>query len=192
MGGISNQLRQLIPQSTELIELPKGTSRAANAPTSWTGRFWGRTNCSFNSSCAYADTVATLAEFSTKSFGGIDFYEVSLVDGFNLPLRVDPVGGSGQCTSIGCVDDLITKCPQELRTEDGGACRSACNAFNITVHCCSLGSANCRPTLYSQVCIYVLCAESLKFESAFQDVPWSFTLPSLKSCNLQPKHIQIG
>lgn len=134
------------------IELPKGGSRAIHAPPSWTGRLWGRTGCTFNGSangsCTTGDTVATLAEFGLGS-GSVDIYDVSLVDGFNLPLRVDAVNGSGQCASVGCVEDLIQKCPEELRSEGGGACRSACVAFNTTVHCCR--GSTCKPTLYSQL-----------------------------------------
>ncbi|KAI5318149.1 hypothetical protein L3X38_037857 [Prunus dulcis] len=37
---------------------------------------------------------ATLAEFTIAAGGGQDFYDVSLVDGFNLRMSVTPQGGS--------------------------------------------------------------------------------------------------
>ncbi|PQQ10729.1 Glucan endo-1 3-beta-glucosidase [Prunus yedoensis var. nudiflora] len=37
---------------------------------------------------------ATLAEFNIPAGGGQDFYDVSLVDGFNLPMSVTPQGGT--------------------------------------------------------------------------------------------------
>lgn len=37
---------------------------------------------------------ATLAEFQLAGFGGKDFYDISLVDGYNLPMRITPVAGT--------------------------------------------------------------------------------------------------
>ncbi|KAL7090307.1 hypothetical protein ACP275_12G032600 [Erythranthe tilingii] len=134
-----------------LLELRTGATRAIPTPYGWSGRFWGRTGCNFNDSgvgpCDTGDTIATLAEFVTGSGNG-DFYDVSLVNGFNVPMRVDAVDGRGQCAFVGCVEDLIGMCLEELRTDDGGACRSACNAFNTTVHCCR--GSTCARTQYSQ------------------------------------------
>ncbi|KAG6390635.1 hypothetical protein SASPL_148373 [Salvia splendens] len=103
------------------------------APPGWSGRFWGRTGCSFDpitgqGRCATADCgsnqiecngagatpPATLAEFTIGS-GGQDFYDVSLVDGYNLPMTVEPGGGSGACGLTGGVSDLNRVCPEELR-----------------------------------------------------------------------------
>ncbi|KAG4990108.1 hypothetical protein AAZX31_09G003500 [Glycine max] len=41
---------------------------------------------------------ASLAEFTLDSQEG-DFYDVSLVDGYNLPVSIFPTGGSRQCKS---------------------------------------------------------------------------------------------
>nr|GMD53383.1 pathogenesis-related protein 5-like [Ipomoea batatas] len=85
------------------FELAKGTSRTFQAPTGWSGRFWGRTGCTFDDSgqgscltgdCGSgqmecngegAEPPATLAEFTLGTAGSQDFYDVSLVDGFNSP-----------------------------------------------------------------------------------------------------------
>ncbi|EEF32745.1 Zeamatin precursor, putative [Ricinus communis] len=195
------------------FELPKGSSRSFQAPTGWSGRFWGRTGCTFDTSghgsCSTADCgssqlecngnsaapPATLAEFTLGS-GSQDFYDVSLVDGYNLPMLVEVNGGSGECASTGCVADLNRKCPTELRVEGGGACRSACEAFGNPEYCCSgaySSPSTCKPSTYSQV-FKSACPKSYSY--AFDDASSTFTctgadytitfcpsLPSLKSAS---------
>lgn len=153
------------------FELTKGTSRTFQAPTGWSGRFWGRTGCQFDDSghgtCSTADCgsgeiscngataspPATLAEF-TLGTGSMDFYDVSLVDGYNLPMLVATSGGTGPCDVTGCSSDLNKKCPSELRVDDGGACNSACGAFGKPEYCCNGAFSNpdtCKPSVYSQM-----------------------------------------
>ncbi|CAN1276471.1 Thaumatin-like protein 1 [Linum perenne] len=113
--------------------LPQGSTRAFQAPTGWSGRFWARTGCTFDDSgsgsCQTGDCgsgliecnglgaapPATLAEFTLGSGGGMDFYDVSLVDGYNVPMVVEGSGGSGPCGSTGCTSDLNQQCPDELK-----------------------------------------------------------------------------
>ncbi|MBA0580553.1 hypothetical protein Gorai_022766, partial [Gossypium raimondii] len=139
--------------STTGFTLRRGESKTISAPASWGGRFWGRTHCSLDSagkfSCLTGDCgsgklecsgngaapPATLAEFTLDGAGGLDFFDVSLVDGYNVPMLVVPHGGTGQnCTYTGCVVDLNDSCPSELKVMkreggDGVACKSACEAF---------------------------------------------------------------
>ncbi|MBA0596777.1 hypothetical protein Gorai_013586, partial [Gossypium raimondii] len=72
---------------------------------------------------------ASLIEFTLAASGGQDFYDVSLVDGFNLPLSVIPQGGSAGCGATGCPANVNAACPPELQVKgsDGGviACKSA-------------------------------------------------------------------
>ncbi|EYU26189.1 hypothetical protein MIMGU_mgv1a023542mg [Erythranthe guttata] len=173
------------------FHLSKDTSRAVQAPTGWSGRFWARTGCTFDDSgrgsCSTGDcgsgemecngagaTAATLAEFTLGS-GSIDFYDVSLVDGYNLPVLVEAAGGSGQCASTGCAEDLNQSCPPELMAEGGGACRSACGAFGTPEYCCKgeYGSpATCRPSEYSEM-FKSACPKSYSY--AYDDVTSTFT-----------------
>ncbi|KAL1199223.1 PR5-like receptor kinase [Cardamine amara subsp. amara] len=167
------------PLPTTGFVLQKGETRTIDAPSSWGGRFWGRTLCSTDSdgkfSCATGDCgsgkiecsgtgaapPATLAEFTLDGSGGLDFYDVSLVDGYNVQMLVVPQGGSGQnCSSTGCVVDLNGACPSELRVNSVGgggkamACKSACEAFQQPQYCCSgaFGSPDtCTPSSYSRV-----------------------------------------
>lgn len=86
-----------------------------------------------------------------------DFYDVSLVDGYNGGLGVKALGGSGDCQYAGCVADLKGNCPTELRVMDSGstvACKSACSALNAPEFCCTADHATPQtffPTQYSDV-----------------------------------------
>lgn len=162
--------------------LQQGENKTINAPKSWAGRFWARTLCSQDSSgkftcvtgdcgsgkleCSGSGAVppATLAEFTLNGANGLDFFDVSLVDGYNLPLLITPQGGSGSgsnCAKTGCTVDLNGLCPSELRvtsSEDGEngaiACKSACEAFQQPQYCCSgaYGAPDtCKPSSYSQI-----------------------------------------
>lgn len=155
--------------------LSPGQSAPLNAPTGWSGRFWGRTGCRFNASgtgsCATGDCFhglkcdgssgvppATLAEFTIGGNAEKDFYDVSLVDGYNVPLSIRAAGGTGDCRTAGCSSDLRNSCPAELSVKgsDGRviACKSACNAFGSPEYCCTGDHGNpqtCTPTKYSKI-----------------------------------------
>ncbi|KAK9067404.1 hypothetical protein SSX86_014732 [Deinandra increscens subsp. villosa] len=180
--------------ATTGFELAEGKSRSLQAPAGWSGRFWGRTRCSFDGfghgSCATGDCgsgqvecngagaapPATLAEFTLGSGSGTqDFYDVSLVDGYNIQMIVDVSGGSGGCGTTGCVDDLNRRCPGELRVADGGGCRSACETFGTPEYCCKDAfdsPAACRPTPYSEL-FKSACPKSYSY--AYDDATSTFT-----------------
>ncbi|MFS7900786.1 putative Thaumatin family [Helianthus anomalus] len=176
------------------FELARGKSRSIQAPAGWSGRFWGRTRCNFDGlghgSCATGDCgsgqmecngagaapPATLAEFTLGSGSGTqDFYDVSLVDGYNIQMIVEVSGGSGGCGTTGCVDDLNQRCPSELRVADGGGCKSACDTFGTPEYCCQgafSSPAACRPTAYSAL-FKSACPKSYSY--AFDDATSTFT-----------------
>ena len=109
-GGLDKPYQELAGYAKTDLLAP-GASHAFTLPTEWGGRFWGRTGCVFDAdgagSCETADCgkakcggaggkpPATLAEFQLAGFGGKDFYDISLVDGYNLPMSVTPVAGHG-------------------------------------------------------------------------------------------------
>lgn len=133
--------------------LKTGQSVVFNAPAGgWVGRIWARTGCKFDQAgngtcqtgscgtsmkCADPGTPpATLAEFNLASR---DFYDVSLVDGFNLPVTIAPLHGTGNCSVGGCDSDMRSTCPSELALKDDGktvACRSACSVYDSDEYCC--------------------------------------------------------
>ncbi|KAJ4967158.1 hypothetical protein NE237_019007 [Protea cynaroides] len=152
--------------------LPSGASVQLTAPLGWSGRVWGRTGCNFdslgNGHCDTGDcgglqctgggaTPVTLAEFTIGVNNQQDFYDVSLVDGYNVGMGVRPAGGTGACQYAGCVADLNANCPAELQIMDSGAvvaCKSACDAFNTPEFCCTGDHSTpqtCSPTYYSQM-----------------------------------------
>ncbi|KAJ9561812.1 hypothetical protein OSB04_006972 [Centaurea solstitialis] len=176
------------------FELSEGQSRSLQAPPGWSGRFWGRTGCNFDGSshgsCATGDCgsgqmecngagaapPATLAEFTLGSGSGVqDFYDVSLVDGYNIQMIVVVSGGSGDCSTTGCVDDLNRRCPSELKVGGGGGCRSACDTFGTPEYCCKGAfdsPAACRPTAYSEL-FKSACPKSYSY--AYDDATSTFT-----------------
>ncbi|KAG9149013.1 hypothetical protein Leryth_010625 [Lithospermum erythrorhizon] len=174
------------------FELGPSATRSFEAPPHWSGRLWGRTSCTFDpnsgqGSCGTGDcgsnqvecngagaSTATLIEFSIGS-GTQDFYDVSLVDGYNLPVMVEPDGGSGSCMSTGCVKDLNRMCPEELRVGEGQGCRSACVAFGTPEYCCSgaySSPSTCASSSYSQF-FKSACPRSYSY--AYDDPTSTFT-----------------
>lgn len=182
--------------------LKPGKSRTLSIPKSWSGRLWARTLCGPDSStgkftcltgdcgsgalqCAggNAKPPATLAEFTLNGAGGLDFYDVSLVDGYNLPMLVVPQKGtSGKCGATGCLVDLNGACPTELKVVARGtgsvACRSACEAFGDPRYCCSEAYATpdtCGPSLYS---LFFKHACPRAYSYAYDDKTSTFTCPN--------------
>lgn len=102
----------------------------------------------------------TLAEIAMNQHAGLDFYDVSLVDGYNLPLSIQPsasfqTGDNGKydCKRAGCNRDLNAICPAELAIKNRDnwtvACQSACSKFNTDQYCCR-GAHNKPETCKSQ------------------------------------------
>ena len=100
-----------------------------------------------------------MAEFTLGGTSGTDFYDVSFVDGYNVPMTITPVGGAQPtpgnpywCGVAGCGVDLNANCPSALRQIDASgrtvACKSACEAFNTDQYCCRgayATAATCNP-----------------------------------------------
>ncbi|OMO81826.1 Thaumatin [Corchorus capsularis] len=158
------------------FQLAPQVSSSINVPAPWTGRVWARTGCSTNSGrfvCATADCgsgqvacngaggapPATLAEFTLAPNSRQDFYDISNVDGFNLPLSITPQGGSGpRCTGTSCSANINSVCPSKLAVRGSGGniigCKSACVVFGEPQYCCTgeyNSATRCQPTNYSRI-----------------------------------------
>uniref|UniRef100_A0A2N9IR90 Thaumatin-like protein n=1 Tax=Fagus sylvatica TaxID=28930 RepID=A0A2N9IR90_FAGSY len=181
------------------FELGTGASSTLDFPATWSGRLWARTQCSNVNgrfTCATADCAsgqiacngagaippASLVEFTLSGFGGNDFYDVSLVDGFNLPLSITPQGGSVSCQSTSCPGNVNQVCPAELAVKgsDGSviACKSACLALNQPQYCCTgnFGTpGTCPPTNYSKI-FKDTCPQAYSY--AYDDKTSTFTCPT--------------
>ncbi|EAY78456.1 hypothetical protein OsI_33545 [Oryza sativa Indica Group] len=169
--------------------LPPGQSRRVSAPPTWNGRFWGRTGCNFTSTatnhhgnaaaaCLTGDCGGRLACNGTAgappaTLVEVDLhedqskgssYDVSLVDGYNLPVAVwtkPPTPGAAaadrKCVIPGCAKNVNAVCPPELQVTAAAAvvsCKSACVAFGTDAFCCrgAHGTAEtCRGSAYSRV-----------------------------------------
>jgi hypothetical protein len=142
--------------------LPAGQSVTITTPNNLNTRFWGRTGCVFNSAgvghCQTGDcgglfqckgwgTIpATLAEVNFDAWDHLDFYDVSMVDGANLPMWINITKSSGgtvdKISPNGCVPAGCTKpvnCPSALDVKAGAAvvgCISACARLGGDQYCC--------------------------------------------------------
>ncbi|XP_010676512.2 thaumatin-like protein [Beta vulgaris subsp. vulgaris] len=125
------------------------------------GRIWARTGCTVTGpnglqcnagdcggllQCTgYGTPPNTLAEYALKQFNNLDFFDISLVDGFNVPMSFLPVSGSGCSRGPSCSANLNNECPAPLRAT--GGCNNPCTVFRTNMYCCNSGS--CGPTDYS-------------------------------------------
>ncbi|KAJ6769544.1 hypothetical protein OIU79_020401 [Salix purpurea] len=184
--------------STTGFSLEKNELKILKAPVSWSGRFWGRTYCtedsSGNFSCITGDCGSGKLECSgsfgappatwaaiTLGLNGLDYYDVSVVDGFNLPLLVVPSGQN--CSSTGCIGDVNESCPTELEVTTGTegkrvGCKGACKALRLSIYCCDGTSSSrdkCKPSLYSKF-FKNLCPQSYSY--AHDDKTNTYTCPS--------------
>ncbi|KAF8412299.1 hypothetical protein HHK36_000260 [Tetracentron sinense] len=75
----------------------------------------------------------------------MDFYDISLVDGFNLPMDFSPT--TGNCRGIRCSADINEQCPNELKA--AGGCNNPCTVFKTDEYCCNSGTS-CGPTTFSK------------------------------------------
>ena len=141
--------------------LAAGRSVSIRVPDRWNGRLWGRTGCRFDARgqghCRTGDCgrryqcrgggeiPATLAEYDMDSFHHLDFYDVSMVDGSNLPMYIniahgktrDRISADGCEQGHGCTSTV--RCPGALQVRDAGrviACISPCARFHTDRYCC--------------------------------------------------------
>ena len=157
--------------------LPAGQSVTITTPNNLNTRFWGRTGCVFNSAgvghCQTGDcgglfqckgwgTIpATLAEVNFDAWDSLDFYDVSMVDGSNLPMYINITKSSGGtvdkispdgCVPAGCTKPVV--CPSVLDVKVGGTvvgCISACARLDTDQLCCRgqySSRAACNPATW--------------------------------------------
>ncbi|CAN6203677.1 unnamed protein product [Urochloa humidicola] len=183
--------------------LPPGPDAAfPGVPAGWSGRIWGRYRCATDASgsfgCASGDCAtgrvdcagaagqapSTLAEFTLGggAGGATDFYDISNVDGFNVPIQILPYGGPARCATATCGANINAACPPELVARAAGGetvgCRSACGAFNTDAFCCrgAYGSPDtCRPSSYSEF-FKAQCPQAYSY--AYDDKSSTFTCAS--------------
>ncbi|KAL0393508.1 UNVERIFIED_CONTAM: Thaumatin-like protein [Sesamum latifolium] len=139
---------RLDPGQTWTIGFPNGPKLA---------KIWARTNCTFDASgrgscltgdcngqlrCqSYGSAPHTVAEYGLNSFGHKDYYDISVLEGFNVPMEFRPT--TNGCTRpIRCAADITGECPNELKTP--GGCHNPCTVYKTTQYCCHSGRAGRR------------------------------------------------
>ncbi|XP_021719634.1 cysteine-rich receptor-like protein kinase 15 [Chenopodium quinoa] len=155
------------------FSLTNGSTRVIIINISSTGRLWGRTHCTTNSltgnfSCLTGDcgtgkmdcqgrpytSPVTLVEFATNQINNYDFYDISVVDGYNLPVAMAPSSKGGiksRCAVTGCVFNYDHGCPDELKVTTNQTvigCRSPCDVFHTNESCCT-NANDCRSNSFS-------------------------------------------
>ncbi|HEV8241509.1 MAG TPA: thaumatin family protein [Thermoanaerobaculia bacterium] len=135
-----------------------GQTATVCVPQGWGGRFWGRTGCTLTAGALQCQTGqcgtgasaalqctnpaagvsnsalgATLFE-SVFDSNSIDFWDLSLVNGYNLPVQASACnasGGAASCTfggaaftgfPVGCTSDLDQSCPAALQVTGSQSC----------------------------------------------------------------------
>ncbi|CAN1184276.1 Thaumatin-like protein [Linum perenne] len=150
---------------------PFGGGRQLNNGQTWTidnvpagiteARIWARTGCQFDGAgrgkcqtgdcggvlaCkSYGQAPNTLAEFALKQYMDQDFIDISVIDGYNVPMEFS--SASPNCKRvIKCTGNIIGQCPNELKVQ--GGCNGACPQLKREEFCCNSG--NCGPTPLSR------------------------------------------
>ncbi|CAL0307775.1 unnamed protein product [Lupinus luteus] len=185
------------------FQLEPGQSAKLTSVPGWSGRIWARTGCTFDTTgigkCQTGDCggrlecdgngaapPTSLFEITLGEGNDQDYYDVSMVDGYNLPLLALPRGvyGASPCNATGCVNDINIGCPKELQVVSGDGyqgdtgvvgCKSACEAFGSDQYCCSGQFANptiCQPSYYSSI-FKRACPRAYSY--AFDDGTSTFT-----------------
>lgn len=120
------------------FQLNSGHQQSFFVGRGWAGRVWGRTSCGSNGQCETGncgeiqcngrsgEIPATLAEIKFDGDYGLDFYDISNVDGFNLPISMRPISGykltsntKYDCKTADCPKNINLYCPAEWAKKSG-------------------------------------------------------------------------
>jgi hypothetical protein len=166
-----------------IVQLDSNKTYQLTVKSDWAGRIWARESCDIHvCDVAGADNPASLAEFKLSSINtDIDYYDVSFVDGFNFPVRIEPQMmdktdtlvklDSKHCRRSECT--ALPTCPLDLQLlNDAGkfvACASACSKYGLDQYCCTgaHGSADTCTTNHYANEIKKICPDSYSY--AFDD-----------------------
>ncbi|KAI7881567.1 Osmotin, thaumatin-like protein [Lichtheimia hyalospora FSU 10163] len=132
----------------QVMSVGEGDSTELPIEDGWAGRVWARKSCDVHDcTLAGAANPASLAEFKMDGAEDIDYYDVSFVDGYNLPIRIEPVDmpndqatDERHCQPTFC--NQIPVCPHDLAfyhddTNELAGCQSACSRYKEDAYCCT-------------------------------------------------------
>lgn len=186
-------------------EAASGTSVDFLVAEGWDGRIWGRLGCDFSGDSTLPSTCltggcngglecatlggtgvapASLLEFNIANNTNypIDNYDMSLVDGFNLPIEVTNDAG---CPVSACSVDLNQDCPEEAMTVYSDSsnttkigCYTDCGAFGLDQYCCA-GANNLPSTCPGSGIPHFAYFHSVRAPSVFVHRPYLFRTAEL-------------
>lgn len=133
----------------QVLSLAAKSNKTVTVDNNWEGRVWAQESCDAPENCmqAGASNPVSLAEFKMSGANDVDYYDVSFVDGFNLPVRVEPINlindhpvssDPQHCQATFC--NNMPECPADLRfqrTKTWMACQSACSRYRQDEYCCT-------------------------------------------------------
>ncbi|KAL0082234.1 secreted thaumatin family protein [Phycomyces blakesleeanus] len=193
VGVLTNGRTASSPDMT--FDLTPKAERVITEQDTWGGRIWGRQQCSGSkqnsADCGTpgASNPATLAEFFFKGAFGKDFYDISFVDGYNLPMSIQPQDTEGAegytCGSPTCSD--VPACPDEnaIKGPSGQliSCQSSCSKSNTAETCCTGDHDDpnvCKPDSWSEE-VKSACPDAYSF--AYDDQTSTF------QCTVENYHV---
>lgn len=148
-GGQASSSPSSLSYADSGFELASGATRAVSVPSGWVaGRFFARTGCSGSGdsfTCEVGDCGGlgclnnsgipdvTLAEFSSASMDLI-FYNLSLVSGYNLGLKVTP--SSTSCPAFDCPTGSCSDSDAYLPGSSANPCHGCTESANYVLEFC--------------------------------------------------------
>ncbi|KAF1757044.1 hypothetical protein GCK72_013499 [Caenorhabditis remanei] len=152
------------------FKLEAGARQTIYVEPTWIGTIWPRTGCDDGMDCATGSCgpheecngasgspPMTVAEFSFETDGFNDTYSVSMLNGFNIPVLIDPYGPLECARAGGCYSNPNDACPMELAIQRAGktvGCKTGCLVYNNNRECCRGVFANevaCSKTIAGQI-----------------------------------------
>lgn len=196
---------------TQGFYLPSGAQIELWTADDWIGRIWARTGCSFDASgtgsCATGScgntldcsisgqSPTTLAEFNLDGYASQAFWDISLVNGFNIPLAIiaSPTTTNAICGWQNTPAAITQYCPEELIYyanssgiyEEIVGCMSACDEFGSPQYCCTGSydsSGACTPSTYSEA-FKSVCPDAYSY--AFDDATSTYATPSVPGSSFE-------
>ncbi|KAJ6909642.1 hypothetical protein NC652_020578 [Populus alba x Populus x berolinensis] len=164
MAGIPDNAGHMTPREGG-FHLFGGEQAVIQLPDKWSGRIWPRKVCCFDENTGSA-TLVEMTLGTSKS--ALHYYDESLVDGFNVPVSMMPVGGGVACGIAACETDLNVCCPSTSVVKRQGkvvGCKSACLAAKTDRYCCTGECANpksCKLTIFGHL-FKVICPKAYSF-----------------------------
>ncbi len=148
-GGLCRYKTYPTASEFQPFEIAPGSTTVICVPDAWGGRLWPRTGCGNTAkgfecktggcdnkfACEKSgDAPSTLFEANYDTKNGMLYYDVSLVDAFNIALKAE--SSSPACPTLGGSTDLRSTCPAKLQLLDDDkttvlGCMSPCGVCNL-------------------------------------------------------------